>query len=198
MRWMSERGIAAGVLCLTCCLASAAERDTYQSAKDAAAESKAKAEAAKKKSASSWWWPFGSSTKNDKATVKVEKKPTPEKLVQTKPISAPLGLEGANLIAEEQAKFLRRQQVCDRIREAALSKGDSSLEKQAQLLEQRAWFIYEQRTAQARMPSLLPIEDTLDTRKLTTESPLKGRRAAEGSVHSIYARSPAGKNSGEE
>ena len=47
------------------------------------------------------------------------------------------------------------------------------------------------------MPSLLPIEDNLDARKLTTDPTTKGRRAADGSVHSIYARSPA-KNDGKE
>jgi hypothetical protein len=192
----------AGVLCLSCVppLATAAERDTYQSAKDAAAESKAKAEAAKKKSVgSSWWWPFGSSQKAEtKATAKVEKKPVPEKPVQAKPITAPLGLEGANFIADEQAKFLRRQQVCDRIREVAQNKGDASLEKQAQLLEQRAWFIYEQRTRQARIPSLLPIEDGLDARKLTTEAAPKSRRTADNAIHSIYARNPGTKNPKEE
>jgi hypothetical protein len=192
LTWMSA---AAGVLCLTISLADAAERDTYQSAKDAAAESKAKAEAKKKETARSWWWPFGSSAKAEpkpeaKETVKADKPEQTAKAAKPKPITAPLGLEGANLIADEQAKFLRRQQVCDRIREAALSKGDTSLEKQAQLLEQRAWFIYEQRTAQARMPSMLPLEDNLDARKLTAEPTLKSRRAGETSVHSIYAKSP--------
>ena len=90
MRRMAWLVIVAGVVCLIWSSAGAAERDTYQSAKDAAAESKAKAEAAKKKSASSWWWPFGSADKKEsKAVVKVEKKPTPEKPAQAKPIVAP-------------------------------------------------------------------------------------------------------------
>jgi hypothetical protein len=193
-----------GVVCLTASLAVAAERDTYQSARDAAAESKAKAEAKRKASGSSWWWPFGSSTKEESkpketatAKTKAEKRPA-EQQARAKPITAPLGLEGANLIAEEQAKFLRRQQVCDRIREAALARGDSSLEKQAQLLEQRAWFIYEQRTAQARMPSVLPIDDGIDSRKLTAEPSSKSRKPQESAVHSIFARSPATKTGGED
>lgn len=195
-------GVVMGLIGLLAAPGLAAERDTYQSARDAAAEAKAKA----RKESGSWWsrlWPFGSKAEpkpEPKATSKsttTAKKP-PENAAQTRPVSAPLGLEGARLIADEQAKFLRRQQVCDRIREAALASGDLELEKQAQLLEQRAWFIYEQRTAQARVPSLLPMDDSLSVSKLTTPKEPKAPPAAKGEIHSILARSPATRKGGED
>jgi hypothetical protein len=165
MRRKAWTGVVASLIC---CLAGGValggERDTYQSAKAAAAEAKAKAEANKP----SWWWPFGSSAKDETKDSKDTKDPDEsakgkesgkDEEKPPKPIVAPIGQEGANLISREQAKFLRRQQACDRLRQIAQETGDLGLEQQAQLLEQRAWFIYEQRTAQARLPSLLPIED---------------------------------------
>lgn len=195
--WLRTGILAAVVVGLAAAPVLAAERDTYQSARDAALEAKNKA---RKQSGSWWsrWWPFGSSQPETKPAPKTTtaKKPS-EEAPKPKPVSAPLGLEGARLIAEEQAKFLRRQQVCDRIREAALARGDAELEKQAQLLEQRAWFIYEQRTAQARVPSLLPLDDSLSAARLTTPKEARdrettARKQPQEQIRSILARSPNG------
>ncbi|MCS6978194.1 MAG: hypothetical protein NZM31_14470 [Gemmatales bacterium] len=181
-------------------MAFTAERDTYQSARDAAAEAKAKA----RKESGSWWsrlWPFGNSKPEPKpepkTTAKSTAKKTSEAPSKAKPVSAPLGMDGARLIADEQAKFLRRQEVCDRLREAAVVRGDAELEKQAQLLEQRAWFIYEQRTAQARVPSLLPIDDSLSAARLAAPKEAKDKETAvrkqpQEQIRSILARSPNG------
>jgi hypothetical protein len=180
--------ILAGIVGLAGTL-QAAERDTYQSAKAAAAESKARADAERKKS--SWWsslWPFGAD--EPKNEVKVEKVAKPKEPPKPRPVAAPLGAEGVNLITREQSKFLRRQQVCDRIRDIAQQKGDAELEKQAQLLEQRAWFIYEQRTAQARVPSLLPIGDDPDAAKLLTPGS-RSKKVDDPAIHSITNRSPS-------
>jgi hypothetical protein len=186
----------AGTLCLLAIGspgASAAERDTYQSARDAAAQAK--------KQSGSWWqrlWPFAKKQEPPSSGKKAASKTASPAPAQTRPISAPLGLEGARLIAEEQAKFLRRQQVCDRIREAALARGDSELEKQAQLLEQRAWFLYEQRTAQARVPSLLPLDDSLAASRLDKGKPTAASAAASAPIRSVIARRPQASHEGDD
>jgi hypothetical protein len=53
----------------------------------------------------------------------------------------------AALLAQEEANFLRRQAVCDKLRRLALETGDDSLDKQADELEQKAQSVYKLRTA---------------------------------------------------
>jgi hypothetical protein len=72
--------------------------------------------------------------------------------------------------AREQAKVLRRQQVCDRLRDVAQELNDPKLDAQAQLLEQRAWFIFEQRTARPGMPGLLPADDSAAVSRLLQQA----------------------------
>lgn len=51
------------------------------------------------------------------------------------------------LRAQEDANLLRRMAVCDKLRLLALETGDESLEKQADVLQQKANSVYRQRTA---------------------------------------------------
>ena len=49
--------------------------------------------------------------------------------------------------AQEEANFLRRLAVCDKLQQMANETGDESLEKQAMLLQQKAQLVYKERTA---------------------------------------------------
>jgi hypothetical protein len=49
--------------------------------------------------------------------------------------------------AQEEANFLRRLAVCDKLQQMANETGDESLEKQAMLLQQKAQSVYKERTA---------------------------------------------------
>jgi hypothetical protein len=49
--------------------------------------------------------------------------------------------------AQEEANFLRRMAVCDRLRQVALETGDDSLERQADDLQAKAESVYKERTA---------------------------------------------------
>jgi hypothetical protein len=63
-------------------------------------------------------------------------------------ISAPTGVEASAAVRRrEQAAYLRRQAVCDRLRQVAVQSGDDALYQQAQDLEDRAWALYQDRTA---------------------------------------------------
>lgn len=53
----------------------------------------------------------------------------------------------AALRAQEDANLFRRMAVCDKLRMLALETGDDSLEKQADVLQQKANSVYQQRTA---------------------------------------------------
>lgn len=177
---MSHMGLRAAVAGLVLCLVwgmARAERDTYRGNPPAKR---------------SWWWPFGSSQKEELAKDKAsggrkspdvkDKPPAVEKAKP--PRSAGLSLaEKAALTAEEQAKFLRRQQVCLKLREIALATENPDLEAQARLLEQQAWLIYEQRTLRGRAPSLLSDEGSVAKRSL--DEPSEHRRMAERPVRHV-------------
>jgi hypothetical protein len=51
--------------------------------------------------------------------------------------------------AQEEANFLRRLAVCDKLRQLALETGDDSLEREADVLQQKAELVYKKRTADA-------------------------------------------------
>jgi hypothetical protein len=196
MRRMAFGGIGLGLaLCILLGSEARAERDTYQPPRPA------------KKS---WWWPFGSSSsgsaKSDEAAkkkkeeeAKKQKEEDARKAAQAKeaakklkdpveaPGPAPEFVSAATSMSKEQAKFIRRQQVCDRLREVALETGNIDLEKQAQLLEQRAWLVYEQKT-QARLPSLSPLETTAAAKKLMADEPVARRRVDDRPVRSVSAK----------
>jgi hypothetical protein len=184
MRRMAWWGTTAGLAVLLLCGSAVADKDTYQPP-----------EPANKKH---WWWPWGGSAKKedtrktDKPTAKSEPAEKPPKVKD--PVEAPMpaatsvARENAASMSREQAKFIRRQQVCDRIREAAQETNNTELEKQAQLLEQRAWYLYEQRTVQARMPSLQPLESAQAAKKLMNDEPSSRRRADDSSVRTVNAK----------
>ncbi|MCI0355481.1 MAG: hypothetical protein L0099_10655 [Acidobacteria bacterium] len=162
-RWLTL-GMGA---CLALGLAASsawADSDVYQNARDSAKKSK-------------WsWWPFGKKkeepakktasrkAKDDDAKDELPAKPAPRPVVQQQSTQDP------TFATREQAKVLRRQQVCDRLREMAQELNDPQLDAQVQLLEQRAWFIYEQRTARPGMAGLIPADESAAAGRLLRDT----------------------------
>jgi hypothetical protein len=76
--------------------------------------------------------------------TKVDKKPAAE--------GNPVAAEPVRPAVVDQEKcmraFLRRQAVCDRLRDVARQLNDTSLERQADELESRAWEVYQKQTCQ--------------------------------------------------
>jgi hypothetical protein len=185
--WGTTASVAVGLLVGR---AAGDDKDTYPSAeRTAAAKKKEQAE----KDGGWFVWPFGDDAKilADKKAAETAKKingkrpnpPAPNPLVTAEPLN-----EAVSLLSKEQAKFLRRQQACDKLREIAEVKNDAELERQAELLEQRAWWIYEQRTAKAKMTILLPPMGEKEAKeKLADESPAAQRRNLERPVRSVRA-----------
>jgi hypothetical protein len=60
---------------------------------------------------------------------------------------APAAESSAAVRRRETAAFLRRQAVCDRLCEIAAQNGDDALAQRANDLEDRAWAIFQERTA---------------------------------------------------
>lgn len=201
MRRMAWWGTTASLaICLVGGGVAADEKDSYQSAdKIAAAKKKELAE----KDGGWFVWPFGDDAKlvaDKKAAEEARKadtkktRPAPSPLVANEPLN-----DAVSLLSKEQAKFLRRQQVCDRLRELAQDSNDTELERQAELLEQRAWWIYEQRTAKAKMTILLPPLGERDAkRRLAEDEPASPRRNTERPVRTVKANSSGLKTDGEE
>jgi hypothetical protein len=139
-----------------------------------------------------WWWPFDGSwltgstrTLTDKPAM-AEKPRKVENPIQA-PAPSPETQEKGVSMSREQAKFIRRQQVCDRLRDIAQETGNFELEKQAQLLEQRSWYVYEQKT-QARMPTLTPLETTAAAKKLMQDEPVARTIPSDRPVRSVSTR----------
>lgn len=180
-------------ICLVWGSVSAEDNDTYQSANKSAT--------AKKKNqddpGSGWsWWPFQSDddkiAADKKAAEKAKStdgkvpKPAPNPLVTAEPVN-----EAATVLAKERANFLRRQQVCDKLREIAHETNDDELERQAELLEQRAWCIYEQRTAKAKMSILLPpMGDKEAKSKLVDDTAVTAKKMGDRPTRSVKASGP--------
>ena len=105
-----------------------------------AQESKKK-ETEKPKSTWSWfprWW----SRSSDKPKPEAKEKPKQEEPKKEAP-------ETARVLRERAYRaYLRREQVCDKIRVLALKLNDVRLQKRADGLEKRAWQIYVRSTSQ--------------------------------------------------
>lgn len=155
-----------------------ADSDVYQNAKETAKKSR--------------WslWPFGKKEEPKKTATK--KEPEKKKDHADEPAARPIvqqqGTMDPTFAAREQAKVLRRQQVCDRLRDLAVEMNDPKLDAQAQLLEQRAWFIYEQRTARPGMPGLIPADDSAAVGRLLKDAEPRSPAASVGTAASLSDR----------
>jgi hypothetical protein len=76
---------------------------------------------------------------------------------------APVAASSATLRAQATADFLRRLEVCDRLREAAMETGDAELANRADLLQTRVKDAYVQRLNRAGNGVPTVDEDTLES-----------------------------------
>jgi hypothetical protein len=94
------------------------------------------------------------------------------------------------VVAQERAKLFRRLEAIGRLHAIAHETNDLTLQKEADRLEQRAWAVCEQRTAQARMNDLLPLDDKTSSRRLVAPEPRLDRGQVDRPLRSIVARNP--------
>jgi hypothetical protein len=190
------RSAAAGLMVLAAGLAAAAQDDTYQSTTRSA---NGRATTAIRVDDS--WWPFARSERRQ-AQAAVEARHG------GKPGEAPAGefrsmtpREVAALVNQARDVYLRRLGVCDRIRQIAEETGDAALEAQAELLQQRAMILFQQRVTQLRLPGVLPESTSAAAATLTQEA--RPRRAATARadaapIRSIRGEQASGGNGGGE
>jgi hypothetical protein len=97
-----------------------------------------------------WLWYVPGFDSKKPAEQKPDPKPEkPEKPADKppKPASRPIPDAPEKVRAREQAAWIRRQQVCDRLKEIAEKSNDQELLQTVDTLEQRSWNLYLQRTA---------------------------------------------------
>ncbi len=192
MRRMASMVMVAGLIVGT----ARADSDVYPTAKELAA----------KKSGGSSWWPFGSRKKEPVKTERSKPKIEPDKDKAKADASAAKvarpAPDPASVISQERDKFLRRQQVCDKLRQIAHEQSDARLEAQAEALEKQAWNLYAQRVAfaqvaQAAGPDILDTSAAA-TRLMTPSVPTESRTSTERPVRSITARNADSPSTGKE
>jgi len=91
----------------------------------------------------SWWagW-FGPAAKTDKPESKKPEAAAPPAPVAPSPVEL-----AAAARQRERAAFNRRMEVCDRLTEIAVQNNDTAMQSQIDQLRDRAWEVYQKRTA---------------------------------------------------
>lgn len=149
------------------------------------------------------WWPFGRSHLNKSpSTSRAASNAGAASPAAGPNTTAPLSPSNTNkeraaALQRELDAYLRRMQVCDRLKEIADETGDSALEQQAELMAQRAWFVYQQRTAQLKLPGLVPLDEQAATDSLLSQQERRERSQEPAPLRSVRAErsanSPGGK-----
>jgi len=157
------------VLAVSLMALRADEPDTYSSVQDLE-----KARKAKQVTSQNVWWerliPGRIEEKQRlaeeaKANAAKEKSGTGDKVVVKSKASE------ANSRQAELNKALRREAVCQRLRDIAEETNDPELAKQADLLESRAWAVYEQKMSSASLARFQPMnEKDVEARLLQKKS----------------------------
>jgi hypothetical protein len=129
---------------------AAPEHDTYQSVREAAA--------AKRNAKPKPWWSYRRWLPEKTAKTETARAETAKKPEEKDEPAAPRPADDSVMLAQEREKLFRRQQVCLELQRVAVELDDPRLRAQAELLEQRAWLLYEQHAPGARLSSLLPID----------------------------------------
>lgn len=166
----------------------AQERDTYQSVRGTSSANRGGIA----KPIDDSWWPFG---RAERFETQVQDQ------VRTRPLAvtsnAPANASGESLgsganrkdlasrLKQEFDVYLRRQEVCDRLKQIAEETGDTALEQQAELMAQRAWFVYQQKTSAMRLPGLLPMTEQDAANALLGKKDNESTKVAEAPIRSI-------------
>ncbi len=97
--------------------------------------------------------------------------------------------------AVEKRKWLRRLEVCDRLRQIASETGDEELARKADRLDERAWEIFSQRTGTAGLQPMSTSVD-VDVDRIQEYLEKTRRQSAEASLRYEENREPrtAGRN----
>lgn len=162
------------VLAVSLSALRADEPDTYSSVKDLE-----KARKQRVQSSQNIWWerliPGRIEEKQKQAQLAKAAKEKPS--TDEKDAPKAKSVESTSRQAELN-KALRREAVCQRLREIAEETNDPDLAKQADLLESRAWAVYEQKVSSASLARFQPMnEKELESRLLKTDSAKSGESA---------------------
>ncbi len=136
---------------------------------------------------------YGSKSVFDELFGPEEKKPAPKPAkdkekardAKAKDDAAPPRLAAADVREREEAKLLRRLEVCDRLVKIARDSGDADLERQAQQLDKRAWEVYRERTANLTGTSAMLEPDEGRLGKKLSVSTVDATRLTEGGSKNV-------------
>lgn len=141
------------------------ESDTYSSVKDLEKARKQRA-----MSGQTIWWerlvPGRMEEKKRYAEELKASKSAPRQSADSKDEARPRAND-VNSRQIELNKALRREAVCQRLREIAEETNDPELAKQAELLESRSWAVYEQKLTTAKLNKFTPMTEEDVEAKLT-------------------------------
>jgi len=110
--------------------------------------------------------------------------------VAVKASPAPVVDTAAAVRAREEAAYLRRLAVCDKLQEVAQDTNDGELSRLAEQLAEQAWQVYLQRTAQLPA-SRADVEDHLLDRA-EPKADVVGQRSPAPLPYSVTAEEPTG------
>lgn len=203
MRRLARWGATAGLLVFSLAIPCyGQEPDTYQALSRRGAASAPKRTPPKSSVAipvDDSWWPFGrtASARSQPTPMPVAGGTTASNVLTNVTPASTSNKERAAALQKELDAYLRRMQVCDRLKEVADETGDTALEQQAELMAQRAWFVYQQRTAQLKLPGLAPLNEQATADDLLSDAPRGDRRTEQPPLRSIRAErtptTPGGK-----
>jgi hypothetical protein len=156
------------------------DNDTYNSVKELEAKRKERVMA----SQTIWWEHFVPGRLEEKKKIAEGKNESAKKDTKEKEAAKPRPAETGSVMQQEMQKYLRREDVCRRLREVAEETKDPELARQADILESRAWAAYEQKVSSTRVPKMSTSSDeTTETKGPKNASTASSKDA--GSVHSI-------------
>lgn len=144
---------ALALVAVACCSASirADEGDTYSSVQDLEKARKARVMA----SQNIWWERLIPGRLEEKRRLAEEAKAAQQASKRKDDKETAKAKPDTNVRQVELNKALRREAVCQKLREIAEETNDPELSKQADLLESRAWAIYEQKMSTASASVLM-------------------------------------------
>ncbi len=118
------------------------------------------------------WWEHLIPGRIEAKKKAIEEKSSENTASQTKPKETVKAKspETASAAQQELSKALRREAICNRLREIAEETNDPELAKQADLLESRSWALYEQKVLAARLPKMNPMNEQDAEAKFLAES----------------------------